>query len=142
MAAVQNPLVLNPIIKLSAKSTIKTLIMRETIPSVSQFSGAVIIFNKYPIVALIIPRTTAKIHAVKIPSTSTPGTTYAAPKTANDDSKRERRNLIVKRLKNRGKNSISHNFLLQSKCFFICFDVFLIFFDIKIKRSKEIYLLV
>ena len=94
IAAAQKPLVLNQLIKLSTSSTIRTLIMRETSPSVIQFSGAVIILSRRPIVALTRPRITATIRAVTNPSIPTPGTRYAAANTATPDNKREIINFI------------------------------------------------
>lgn len=94
IAAVQKPLVLNPAINLSTRSTMSTLIIRETSPSVIQLSGAVIIFSKRAIVALTRPRITATIRAVTNPSMPTPGTRYAAAKTATPDKRREMRNFI------------------------------------------------
>jgi len=66
---------------------------------VSQFSGAVRNFNTNPKVALRRPTTMATINAVVNPSTRTPGTRYAAEKTANVERRREIRNFIKKGLK-------------------------------------------
>jgi site-specific DNA-adenine methylase len=46
IAAAQKPFVLNPLIKLSTRSTISTLIIKDTSPSVIQFSGAVRSFKQ------------------------------------------------------------------------------------------------
>lgn len=74
IAAVQKPLVLNPAINLSTRSTISTLIIKDTSPSVIQLSGAVIILSKRPIVALTRPSKIATIKAVVRLSICTPGT--------------------------------------------------------------------
>lgn len=96
IAAAQKPLVLNPAIKLSTRRTIRTLMMSETRPRVIQLRGAVSIFKRSQIVALTRPRTSATIRAVTKPSISTPGTRYAAAKTATADNRSDIRNFIVK----------------------------------------------
>ena len=95
-AAAQKPLVLNPSKKLSTRSTIRTFIMREKSPRVTQFSGAVIILRRKPIVALTRPSTTATMIAPVNQSTWTPGTIYAATKTATAETRSEMINFIEK----------------------------------------------
>jgi len=96
-AAAQKPLVANPTIKLSVILMMRTLITKATIPSVSQFSGAVINLRTAPSVAFRTPHTTATMSAVTTPSILTPGTRYAAASTAQVDKRREMRNFIKKK---------------------------------------------
>lgn len=100
-AAAQKPLVANPSRRLSTRSTIRTLMMRDTRPSVTQLRGAVMSFRRRPTVALTRPKTTATKSAIRNPSTSTPGTRYAAAKTARPERRREMRNFILKKLRSR-----------------------------------------
>ncbi len=99
VAYAQKPLVLNPLIKLSTRRTIRTLIMSDTSPSVIQLSGAVRSFSRKPIVAFTRPRTMATIRAVTKPSICTPGTRYAEANTATADRRREIRNFILEKVK-------------------------------------------
>lgn len=99
IAAAQKPFVLNPAMKLSTRSTMRTLIMREISQRVSQFRGAVMSFKRRPSVALTSPRTIATMSAVTKPSIPTPGTRYAAAKTATPDKRREIRNFILEKVK-------------------------------------------
>jgi hypothetical protein len=82
-AAAQKPFVLNPPIRLSTRRTMRTLIIKETSPSVSQLSGAVIILRRNPIVALTSPSKRATMRAIVRLSIWTPGTIYPAAKTAS-----------------------------------------------------------
>lgn len=113
-AAAQKPLVLNPSMRLSTTSTMRTFMTSEISPSVSQFSGAVINFRRSQRVALTIPRTTATTSAMTNPLTSTPGTRYAAARTARAERRSEIRNFIEKELRI-GKNIIYLDSLFQEK---------------------------
>lgn len=110
IAAAQKPLVLNPVIKLSTRRTIRTLITSDTRPRVSQLRGAVSIFKKNPIVAFTRPRTIATMRAVKKPSICTPGTIYPAANTATAERRRDMRNFILKKLESRTNSILLYSF--------------------------------
>lgn len=67
----------------------RTLMMRDTSPSVIQFSGAVIIFKSKPIVAFTRPSKRATMSAVVRLSICTPGTIYPATNTASVENMSE-----------------------------------------------------
>lgn len=98
MRAVQKPVRLNPGTISATSRTIRTLMMRDTRPSVNILSGSVSILRTGPIVLLTTARTTATMIAVIYPSTVAQGVTYAAIATARADIRRFTRKLILYKL--------------------------------------------
>ena len=88
MSATQNPLTPNPGTILATRSTMSTLIMRETSQSVRILSGSVRVLSIGTIVILTMANTIATMKAVRYPSTVTPGMRYEAMATASAERRR------------------------------------------------------